>query len=56
MIKIQQQFDFLGSIMVWRKEVNKSGIKLMLLRVLLLEQIELQLPDLESGDINIDLL
>ena len=56
MINIQQQFNFQGSIMVWKKEVNKSGVKLMLLRVLLLERIELQLPHLESGDINIDLL
>ena len=42
--------------MVWRKEVNRSGLKLILLLVLLLVQVEPQLPDLESGDINIDLL
>lgn len=32
--------------MVWRKEVNRSGLKLLLLLSVLLEQVECQLPDL----------
>lgn len=32
--------------MVWREKVNRSGLKLLLLLVLLLEQVESQLPDL----------